>query len=624
MNEIYYYTSMIYPSLSIGILLAGLTAFIFLYIKSKERLHLSFIIFSFFGLSFIINESLVMICYLVSEPELGRQFHRLQALSSLYFIFGIPSFAKHLLIINQKWQRLNNIIYGISILLFFSILISAFISPDLFVSQTHGGEFSINLRWPAVRGKTGILYIMKDIFLASMMIYMLILIIIDMKTNKRFKQLLFPLSGLLAIIITGFLDYMIIYCCKNYIDPSFLNFSFSTIGIGLFLIISMIGIFNQYYKQTKKIENLQKFESLSTFAGGIAHDFNNYLTAVIGNISLIHDDITNEQNRHALKDAEKALHNAKNLTQQLLTFSKNGTPLKEKSSIKKLLIDTVDFLTRGSNMKINYNIPDDLKAAEIDQGQISQAIQNIVLNSRDSMPHGGNLNISARNCKSVNNSSFAVKTVKIDITDTGIGIPQSMINRIFEPYFTTKKNGHGLGLAVTWSIIKKHGGKIEVTSHRGIGTTFSISLPAAGNNPKAIKIQKKPDLLHEGKILIIDDDEMILRITSSILKKSGFEVASSLNGSDALDIFKLSHKNGSPFDCVLIDLTIPGSAGGKELVNLFRKIDPEISAVITSGYTNDPVMVNFSDYNFSAALPKPYKKNDLIETLSHLIIQRFS
>jgi len=368
----------------------------------------------------------------------------------------------------------------------------------------------------------------------------------------------------------------------------------------------------------------QKLESIGLLAGGIAHDFNNILTAILGNISLARADLDpNSEIYEILNEAEKASLQAKNLTFQLLTFAKGGTPLKAEASITELIKTTAEFALRGSNVNCTYSFPDDLWVVEVDRGQISQAIQNLIVNADQAMPEGGTIHVSTENISLHPDDGLPLQPgryVKISIIDTGVGIPEDLLQKIFDPYFTTKKKEAGLGLAITYSIIKKHGGHITVESELDRGTTVHIYLPCsseqeAPNNIK-VSLEESPP---KGKILVMDDEDLIRKIAKRILNRIGYEVEITANGTEAIEFYQQAYQAHHPFDAVILDLTVPGDLGGKETVKKLLQIDPQVKAIVSSGYSNDPIMAEYKKYGFRGVVMKPYKFEELNQALSQIL-----
>ncbi|MDQ3969483.1 MAG: ATP-binding protein, partial [Thermoproteota archaeon] len=368
----------------------------------------------------------------------------------------------------------------------------------------------------------------------------------------------------------------------------------------------------------------QKLESLGILAGGIAHDFNNMLTAILGNVSLAKIRMNSENKAYTrLTEAERACLRASDLTQQLLTFSKSGAPVKRIALIEDLIRESATFAIRGSKARCEYSIAEGLWLVEIDEGQISQVINNLVINADQAMPEGGEVRIVAENI-SLNTEDGVLlkegKYVRITVQDQGIGIPQENLTKIFDPYFTTKHTGSGLGLAVVYSIIKNHGGYIGVESEVGKGTKFYIYLPAydKAEIDKGNLVEER--LIHgRGRILIMDDEQIIREVAGEMLSQIGYEVEFARDGMEAVELYKRAKECNRAFDAVIMDLTIPGGMGGREAVKKLRDIDPGIKAIVSSGYSNDPVMAEYGKYGFGGVVAKPYKIKELSEVLDRVI-----
>jgi len=382
-------------------------------------------------------------------------------------------------------------------------------------------------------------------------------------------------------------------------------------------VVGWAVVFRDISEQEKLGEELlkiRKLESVGVLAGGIAHDFNNILAAILGNINLVMMATDPGDRRyHLLTRAEKASLRAKDLTQQLLTFSKGGEPVKKVASIGGIIEDSAEFVLRGSKSKCRYLLPDDLWAVEVDAGQISQVVQNIALNASQAMPDGGNIEIA---CANFDNCSRLVpdmgdRLLRLTIADNGSGIAQEQVARIFDPYFTTKPEGSGLGLAITHSIIVKHGGHISVESQPGQGTIFTIYLVAANQACVAEPPIEAQVISGSGLILVLDDEEMVREVAREMLEHLGYEVLLAGDGREAIELHHHCCQKGRPIDLYLVDLTIPGGMGGREAVEELLALDPQVRAVVTTGYSNDPVVANFRDYGFVEMVGKPFRVEEL-------------
>ncbi len=375
----------------------------------------------------------------------------------------------------------------------------------------------------------------------------------------------------------------------------------------------------------QEIAKAQKLESIGILAGGIAHDFNNFLTGIIGNISLAKLKINpKDEIYEILTESEKAAHSAKSLTQQLLTFSKGGVPIKEKTDIKELIKESAKFAIVGSNVNCEFDFQEDLWEVVIDRSQMNQVVNNIIINAVEATQEEGTITIKAENAEIRKRIKIPLKKgkyVKITITDTGIGIPDKNIPNIFDPFFTTKQGGSGLGLATVFSIIKKHKGFIYAESEVGKGTSFYIYLPASleVKKEKKQKAEKEKIPKCSGKVLIMDDKSFIRKSAERALNLYGFDVAGAEDGEEALSLYKKAMDKGKPYDVVILDLTIPGAMGGLRALNELRKIDPKVKAIVSSGYSDDPVMSDHEKFGFNAIIKKPYEYHELSETVKKLI-----
>ncbi len=382
------------------------------------------------------------------------------------------------------------------------------------------------------------------------------------------------------------------------------------------------------YRIREEMQKMDKLKSVGTLAGGIAHDFNNIMTGMFGNISIVKTKLGKDHHEYRLLEkAENSMHRAVGLTKQLLTFARGGKPVLEKRAVGELIEEIVKFDLSGSNVKPFFDVQDNLWIAEIDSGQIQQVFSNLTINACQAMPDGGNLYISLKNIELAETETVGLKQgqyIKIIVQDEGCGIDNALLDRVFDPYFTTKGTGNGLGLAVAYSIIKKHGGHISAASESGKGACFTVLLPACmekkpngseknADNLSAVKKIGKNNTGkgHTAKILIMDDDETIQMVASAMLAAIGFSSESASDGEHALNMYRKSLDNGDPFDAIIMDLTIPGGMGGEEAVKKVLLMDPKARIIVSSGYADDPVMANYAEYGFKGIITKPYTIGNL-------------
>ncbi|MBI2399682.1 MAG: response regulator [Deltaproteobacteria bacterium] len=373
-------------------------------------------------------------------------------------------------------------------------------------------------------------------------------------------------------------------------------------------------------KREEELLKASKLESLGTLAGGIAHDFNNLLTAIIGNLSVAR--LLSQKDEKVAKpliDADNAAHRAKDLTKQLLTFSRGGLPVKMAVDLSGIIRESASFSVRGSNIKCNIDMPGSLPAVEADEGQISQVIHNLLINADQAMPGGGIITVSTAVVEGQDRGRQG-RFLRIQVSDTGKGIKEEHLGKVFDPYFTTKKEGSGLGLATVYSIIRNHDGFVELESHRGKGTTFSIYLPVTGKPlpEKGGRVEEELERGH-GRILVMDDEHMVREAAGTILEELGYEVEFAENGHEAIARYGDEMRAGRPFDAVIMDLTIPAGMGGKEAVRRVLEIDADARVIVSSGYSNDDIMSNFKSFGFSAVIAKPYRITDLSRTVKSVM-----
>ncbi len=373
-------------------------------------------------------------------------------------------------------------------------------------------------------------------------------------------------------------------------------------------------------------QKASKLESIGVLAGAIAHDFNNMLTAIMGNISLAR--IYSDQNTEVytrLGDAENAIMWAKDLTQQLLTFAKGGTPVRKSCDrLDRLVREAAEFAARGSHLLCSFELDEGLWSVDIDEGQIRQVVHNLVINAQQAMPVDGEIVMKVSNAL-LGDARLPLppgRYVMITCEDHGMGISPEHLPKIFDPYFTTKQKGSGLGLATAYSIVKKHNGLITVESEVGRGTRFHIYLPAADAEQRAEPAQSSPPVQGQGKILVMDDEPRIREMLGRVLGHFGYELAFAQDGAEAIAQYEDAKRRGAPFDVVIMDLIVPGGMGGKEAIHKLREIDPSACAIVSSGYSNDPIMSDFRSFGFCEAVAKPYRHEELREVLHRVMSRR--
>ncbi len=370
----------------------------------------------------------------------------------------------------------------------------------------------------------------------------------------------------------------------------------------------------------------QKLEAVGTLAGGLAHDFNNILTAVLGNLGMVKlgSDL-DERGRARLEEAERSIKRARGLTNQLLTFSKGGAPIKKVVSLATIIQDTAAFTLAGSNIRMHISMSDDLRDIEADREQISQVLRNIMVNAVEAMPGGGNVYITAANV-TVGDDLQTLSPgdyVRMVISDDGPGLPNEHLDRLFDPYFTTKATGSGLGLAASYSIVRNHNGWITAANGTTSGLSLTIHLPAVSSRAAAPAPERTaPAPSRKMRILIMDDEEAILDVTSELLQHLGYEVLCAPDGATALRMYRDGMTGGRTVDLVIMDLTIPGGMGGKDAIVQLLAMDPEAKAIVSSGYSDNPVMADHTHYGFRGVMPKPYLIEEMAAEIQKVLSEQ--
>ncbi|HET7512130.1 MAG TPA: response regulator [Chthoniobacterales bacterium] len=394
-----------------------------------------------------------------------------------------------------------------------------------------------------------------------------------------------------------------------------------------------ISVFFRDITERKRAEDerltTSKLESLGTLAGGIAHDLNNILTVISGNIGLaqLEAPVQSGNLTSYLAKAGQAAQHAARLSSQLLTFSKGGAPLKKVASVADLLQHAAEFSLYGSKLRAAIEIEDHLGKAEIDVAQVEQVVNALMINAREAMPNGGRVDVSAENVKLSEHDGLPLppgRYVKVAITDHGPGVPPDLIGKIFDPYFTTKTTASGLGLAISYSIIRKHGGYLHVEKNSPTGATFSFYLPATTGkilHDPLLPEEPAPDFSQQ-RILVMDDESAIRELTSQLLATMGYEVTAVPDGSEAVRIYERAARRGESFRAVILDATVRGGLGGVETIQRLRSIDPDVNAIICSGYSDEAALSEFLSYGFRGALPKPFTRRELADALEKALVER--
>lgn len=381
-------------------------------------------------------------------------------------------------------------------------------------------------------------------------------------------------------------------------------------------------------RMEEELLNIEHLESIGTLAGGIAHDFNNLLMAIQGSVYLARVEKDRTKSREHLRDTEASINEATTLTRQLLTFARGGVPVKQSLDVETCVREAVLFSLRGSEVEAVFDFQDELDRIDADREQIVQVVQNMTLNSVQAMSGGGRLTVACSNVRLDRDNRAGLNPgdyVMLSLKDDGEGIPSGDLKKIFNPYFTTKPDGTGLGLSTSYSIVKRHGGAIRVMSEEGVGTEFVIYLPSVSGAPEkeAEKLDRdgKDRTVESARVLIMDDDPRVRQVLGSMLAALGHSVTDSEDGWEAVELYQRGMVSGSPYDAVIMDLTVPGGMGGEAAIEELKRMDPDVRAIVSSGYANNPVLSNYGDYGFSGSLVKPYSLSHLQEELDSVLTQ---
>ncbi len=391
-------------------------------------------------------------------------------------------------------------------------------------------------------------------------------------------------------------------------------------------IIGVVLVFRDTTEKRRMEEEMlkaEKLQSVGVLAGGLAHDFNNLLTAVLGNISMAKMYVDNRSKAFVrLTEAESASRRATDLTYQLLTFSRGGAPIKKTALISDIIREAVNFSLSGTNVASRFSAVEPVWAVDVDAGQMSQVFNNLIINAVQAMPNGGTVFISVENIVLPDGAVATLPAgqyVRITVQDTGPGIPEENLSRIFDPYFTTKQHGSGLGLTSVYSIVKRHDGHVSVESMTGQGTAFRIYLPASGNRESGASPGETGVVGGHGRILVMDDEQIVRDVSSDMLQSLGYDVECAKTGAEAVERYSRALEEEQPFQAVIMDLTVPGGMGGRDAIKKLLAIDPDVKAIVSSGYSNDPIMADFKKYGFKGVIIKPYNIDSFSKILHDVL-----
>lgn len=382
-------------------------------------------------------------------------------------------------------------------------------------------------------------------------------------------------------------------------------------------------------KMEAEVLRARKLDSIRILAGGIAHDFNNIMMGILGNLNLARMFLNQpEKLEPRIADAEKGVLRAKELTHQLLSLAKGGTPIKKTTAVAQMLREGADFVLSGSNIRVEFDLPDDLYPVEVDVAQMNQVISNLLINAKHAMPKGGTVWISAENCEVREGSGLPLPEgsyVHIAVRDEGVGIKAEYMDRIFDPYFTTKtrtsEKGTGLGLAIVYSVMKRHGGCVTVESEEGKGAVFHLYLPAADHAAPKVHEDRKPLRPGRGRILVMDDEESVRNIVQEMLNHLGYETEVAADGHEAVEKYERALRQGRPYAAAILDLTVRGGMGAQEALDHLRALDPAVKAIVSSGYVQDDIVNRYHEFGFAGVVTKPFTIRKLAETLQRLMPQ---
>jgi len=459
--------------------------------------------------------------------------------------------------------------------------------------------------------------------------------------NKKINDMLASISPwhyiwitiLLSELLTLIIDSIVSYLLWGHISKDLLIIGtipafivpLAVAPLIIFFVLQISKMKEELLQKQIEQERLQaqRLESLGLLAGGIAHDFNNALTGILANISYLKMHIAQDDTLYLrVEKAQEASIRAKALARQLLTFSPGGVPIKKAMDVKTILIENIERALKGTGIIGVFHIDADLWPVEGDTGQLGQVFNNLALNAVETMPDGGAIDVAARNVWIGEKENLPLKKgnhIIITITDRGEGISDQDLLKVFDPYFTTKEGRSGLGLTAAYSIIRGHDGCIKIVSERETGTTVSVYLPASLKEVFKNGIMEQAYKRGSGKVLLMDDQKLVRESGAEMLKETGYYVETARDGNEVIALYRRAMESGKPFDAVIMDLTVTGGMGGSEAIKVLLQIDPQVNAIISSGYSNDSVMANYLDYGFRGMLEKPYMIQELVRVLEDVM-----
>ncbi len=614
-------TAQLFLSCCIGIILMGTFLAMYIDLYTGKKMNRGIVLIGFLGIIVTTTELIILTFSIKGLNRPGMEFHRIEALAISFYLFALPYLFQSLLELNYFLRRINRYIYIIGFIIAVFFTGAAFISPELFLSfnePVKTGPYA----WNTGRATPGTLFRIRDVLLMFISFYSLTLLFYEMKNSANRRFLKAMMTGIITGILSGVVDLIMNLVELDAGMHAFRVISYINVGLTAFTIIAVIAVIRVFIDGSQALERLRKNEFMELLAGGIAHDFNNLLTGILGNTSLaLYNASENSGNTELLKSIEKAAKRGRGLSRQLLDFSKGGALMRGVVSLEKLITENVKFIMTGSGIDTLFQFDKSLLHVNADESQISQVIQNIAINAKQAMDDTGKLTVICRNTSIADPFSILKpgRYIKIEFRDTGPGIPEKNLKNIFDPYYTTKKTGTGLGLATAFSIIKNHGGLIEVTSKQGNGATFTVYLPASEKELIEHKNETSLKTKHRGRALIMDDDNMILGVGMKILTELGFNAECVTCGEDALEEYKKAMDGREPYRLVIMDLTIAGGMGGKDAVKLLKKFDPSAKVILSTGYSHNLAGKDFSDIGFDGILPKPYTFEEMKQAVEEVL-----